>query len=520
MEPKDRFSYLGTGESDAGDDDDDPNEMDIIQSSIFDEVNTKIVCRIIWIWYNDVRRREKKDRTFSMISISRFFFWVAFVRIFYISTKRDEELDELYSKSSVTDFEYYNIVGTQYNIRVTQSPLSEYSITDLWDSIRLVYYSLYTFPFSIHMKTYLYALFYRYATLISCAPPSNISEERIDELCDNPIFVEHERYDLEGIKSISELLSSFKRMTIPAPNSNESPSYLLNNLFVFEGETLFYHQIFRCNLSQSLASISLQCPLVVNYNRELVQGHDAIDAWSKFVSDTGSDNRLRRDVIDDFRLNVVGIHLYHGEKERYRETYPELGDSDREIIVELRPNDIIGIDKIQLMPIYQIIEEYSKSLKSQREKISTTGPLACELEAILLTRIVTKYWYDMNETEMGDALFNSILLDEQTDLYRFDIIINLMKKRLNAKQQQQQQQQREGQPIPLRSYINTRNIPLLVKLMRIYYVITCDQEILVTESFIEAYCVWTALSVKVGAIPANKLFNSMRLTVLKIMDSL
>lgn len=515
-DPLDRFACL---------DDDEPLQQPPPHHSGYSQQEMQRICTVLWNWYCDVRQRHCIGQ--SLLPMNRFYFFMAFVRAFRLAVCNSGcEKHELYTAQCVEQLDYYREVSARYNIVVCDTPLGELSITELWNSIRLALRSLYTYSYSPAMRHYVHALFYRFATLVDCEHP-----EAGLEIFDDARFVlernemeDEQRQQAETLASDREdetvrtLIDAFPAQSIPI---NDRLS--LSHAFVREGDKLLFHQLFRLRLSARLqARDSFTVPYTDVRERHRLMSQ-ALDAWRLFMLDVAENKKLRHFVLDaqgGFKELLVGVHMYHGEKERYREANPEQADSDREVLMEMRPNDLIEINKTHGMTVRSIVDIFYTEMRlvcfgsATADAQDPTAPVdyqACErtfpaplyeAECLLLTRICTNVWYTSSGLKQPAALQETYIFEEQTTLERIERVLFDLNKPLAP----------EGK----------KPAPLLLRVQRLYYVVlpSRGRRVYTTHLFIEAFLLWQALWVLHGLLPRELVHPKLQSALAKIITLL
>ncbi len=557
-------------------------------------INYGATCNIIWNWYSAIRSRN--ENTYHSLYVSaRFYMWVAFSRMFYLTTYTKNEKHDYYTKNMVDKMPYFRQIQKYCYIEVSQEVIGSYSINELWSSVRLTYRSLYNFSYTDPMKDFFHALFYRYTNFVSC---EQVSSEII---FDNPNFVETNRItllpttanttkskmlqmmaarsggagggggggismnilgvnnssknnqqsgcdwndgtcdidglynedpsDLNKVNTVTELVEAFKLMSIKA-----NDKFSINNQFIMEGEKLFYHQIYRLRISSRLNQLVIQKPLNLNFTRsgKFDQKQftlECIGAWKDFMISICEDKKLRTFMIGEFKQKLVDIHMYHGEKERYCEAFPDMADDFREILREMRADDLSYIEKTQLMTLRDIIESFYKELTKTMEHSLEVNyrSISYELECILLTILGTKNWYQSQVVPSASKLVTNMVYDELCKLEDMDNIVRTIghptatKKRKKddtgsskkSKESTKKKQKKNGKKIVV-PVTQKKKKPLFIKLMRIYYVVNNEGAIYTSFSFIESFMVWSTLCVKYRFVENIKVHPTLRKIINKI----
>ena len=566
-------STIDIDEDDDSDDDDDSDEEN-------EYVKYGIVCNIVWNWYSQVKMKNEKTYQSLFITV-RFYMWISFVRMFYLTLHSNREKHNQYNNTMVDDMEYFKQIRDYCYIELSSEVVGAYSINELWSSVRLTYRSLYNFSYTPAMKDFFHALFYRYANFVSCEQPAR------ESIFDNPNFVETNTIvsstaktsknkmlmmmaknsnsmnilggagggktkqscdnnggmcdydddgevfvdpsDLSNVNTVVELLDAFKAMSIKV-----NDRFSINNQFIMEGEKLFYHQIYRLRISSRLHLMATGKPLILKFGTPTARITKAqfpiecVAAWKEFLLTMCEDKKLRTFMINEFKQRLVDIHMYHGEKERYCEAFPDMADDFRQILQEMRADDLSYIEKTQLMTLRDIVVAFHAELsKSMEHSVDVNyRSISYELECILLTILSTKNWYQAKVVPSINKLVTNMVYDELCKLEDLDKIVrtiveprpvvtnNNNNKKKNNKKNTKKTKDGKRIVIPVQQ---KKKKPLFIKLMRIYYVVNNEGCIYTSFSFIESYMVWTALCVKYQFITSDKIHEKLKKTINKIL---
>ncbi len=466
----DRYAFLDETRSDSG----------------YSTEEMQRLCTTLWHWCSDVRQRHAVGVT--LVSVNRFYYWLAFARCFRLSVANSAEKHAAYTLGTTEESAYYGEVSARYNIQVCGEPLGALSITQLWNSIRLVFHSLYAYAYSPAQRHYVHALFYRYCVLIDCEQPD--ADPFIFD--DARFVVEHD----DGVEAPPEEVANTRALieAFPQQRIRVSERLSLSHGFVREGEKLFYHQLYRLRLSgrmQARPVFALPYLDARERHRLLAAG---LDGWRAFVLEVAESKKLRHFVLDaqdGFKASLVGVHMYHGERERYCEANPDQADSDREVLMELRPNDLIEINRVHALTVRSIVDIFYTETRQQcfggeQRDEAQIDFTACERpfpaplherESLLLTRICAHVWFTVSGHTQAGRMRESCVFEELCTLESID--------RLQCDWAQTTQR---------KSYV-----PTLLRLQRLYYVTLPTRRVFSTHLFIEALLVWLALWVRDAA---------------------
>lgn len=503
-----------------------------VMESIESDESERILARIefgrisqtLLEWHKDiVSRGEAMTSTYA---VCYFVSWGAFCRSFHMNICSNEERIKPYITRTASEFVYCQKVGEYYNVILSSAPVCEYKDTVLWNSIRRIFSSLYTFRYSNEMKEYVFALFFRYCDLLS------IQQHDAEKTFENPLFAEHHQptkslnyTPTHSFSHTSNLLAEEEeRATVRSEEEEEQESeeeeleaiynafksidisvndnYSINNEFAFQGQPLFCPQLERLFLS---AKLSKNKNLIsIAYTKSLSRNgflRGAMESWAKMCATVGEDGLLTTVVISEFRTKIMPMHLYHGEEARFKRESPEASCEARDILTNFRPVEMTHINKTQIMTIRSIVMTHKKDFLLKLKEWESNGGsneaniefIDNELEAILLTHICTMRWLEMKEMKQIKRLDACFVLEEMTDIEDIHSLFYNPEK---------------------------RKIPVLLKLMRIYYVIDVKKSKLYkTVFFVEAYFLWLTLCLRA------KLFTFQQLPpeltpLLKNMDRL
>jgi hypothetical protein len=413
------------------------------------------------------------------------------------------------------------------------------------------------------MRLYIYALFFRYGDLLSVQQDATI----VDDVFDNPLFItfhsvpqlmgvdaeeaelaeealhrakmlEQEEEDGGGDESAYlDEFDAYKKIGIAA-----NRSYTINNEFLYQGEALFYHQLRRLKISGDLTRYHLeQHPekelITINYEKHRMKRLDfikfAMDKWCAMCASIAVDKYLRKPVIEKYTVTRVEMHLFHGERERYKRQYPESNCEANDILTAARPlvmNAINSNQKVVLADLiiafkneylagveYQFGSILSKLPASEYEKEALEKGLDhwCtfnfEQEALLLTKLITKLFFQFHNVTEVRNMDNAFLLEELVSLERIEETVFLKRKaKLNDNGERKK---------------GCKVWPIFLKLIRVYYVIDKESNrVFKSLFFVEAFLVWLAISERQGLLrngeDNHKAIHSELVAPLKKLNSM
>ena len=310
-----------------------------------------------------------------------------------------------------------------------------------------------------------------------------MQQRAVEDVFQNPVFVAHHdrrptpelgngedddsnsSHEDEDSEDLESLYSAFKSVQITA-----NRKYSIENEFVFEGQPIFCPQIERLMLSSKLHRNEDR--IRIAYTRSLTRSsflRAAIDSWAKMCATVAEDGALTTEIIADFRSSVMQMHLWHGETERFKRESPGLASQPRNVLESFRPLEVGVINKVESQTIRVITGAHKKDFLAQlKEWDSNDSPndanlpfLNNELEATLLTQICTMRWLEMNKARHLPTLKACYVMEELNSI-----------EKLNALFYKPEQ----------------KRAPVLLKLMRIYYVMDIQSGRLFKTQFqVEAY---------------------------------
>jgi hypothetical protein len=343
-------------------------------------------------------------------------------------------------------------VAAKHNIEISGDPLSLYRVTDVWDSVRLIVTeALYTEVYSDEMKQYFYALFFRYCELMT------VREPELEAVLDNPRFVEFldpaegagdgddEAVVAEREDGDDTAYDAYKRVKVPV-----SDVCALRSDYFYEGEVLFFNQLYRLILSDRLlvqyetSPMQLAGPPPSAETRATCQA-----AWLSLMTDVCRHKELGQFIVADFKAQMMQLYLFHGETERFRRQWPEANAEPTDVLLMFRAADHMEALRIHGVPPLELVKAYVES-----------GALY-ERECAFLTRQVTQRWLAYQGVKRARTLDRYFVLESM----------------LTMAQLEAQLERDEKRP------------PLLLCLMKLYYVVD-GERLYRTEHFIQAYLLW------------------------------
>lgn len=426
-EPEDAFSWLD-------------NEVTAIrpdgEASLIDLGE---MLSVAWRWHSDVvaRRLPLQGHYASVMFLG----WSSFCQLFYLCAQSDETRLAQLRHWPAQDYAFYQKMALQHTIEITNLPISLYSCNDLWCSVRLITTTgLYTQPYTVELKQYFYALFYRYCELISA------EQGDISIIMDNPLFV------TELPKQESD------KLIIPL-----NDQLALCSEYVYDGQSLFYSQLYRISLSDRLETLYDSGAMILQHQPDEETTRLSQKAWLEMLRTVFKDKLLGQFIVTDFKQNILRLHLYHGETEQYRRLWPDNKADPSEVLSLLRPDDHLAAMAIQALPLMEVAAKYEKE------------PSVVENEMVYLTKQVTERWLASRNVQGHKTRLAPLFQMEQlTTLELLD----------------EWTLREQGDP------------PLLLGLMHLYYVVS-GPRLFRTENFTYAYLVWLQLLMEQHLVSLN-----------------
>lgn len=525
----------------TGNDIDEDDEED----DALDAVRMDQVCGVFFRWHTDIMLRG--ETMTGMYAVNYFLSWGCFVRAFHLVVYGNEEKLEAYASKRARQDRYCQMVSRRENVFHTDDMLIEYSINDLWTSMRIILTSLYTYTYCKPMRAYIYALFFRYGDLLSVQQ----SEDLVDAVFDNPLFRTfhsvpqlmgidaEEQDDIEEAKrrekalekeeddedALIEAFDAYKKISIPV-----NKSYSIQNEFLYQGEALYYHQLRRIQLSDDLIRFHSQQAtsnkaLTINYpsrSKRIDFLKFATEAWCAMTVAISTDSYLRKPLIEQYTAKRIDMHLYHGERERYKRQFPESTCEARDILVGARPLAMSLINNSQHMVLRDMIvaftKEYLVAIEHQFGGLDTAEyekaaleyglddwcTFTFEQEVLLLTRLSTTLYFDFQAVPNVKKMNTCFILEELVSLQSIEESVFL---------------KRSGDSSS--SIKRNAQWPIFLKLMRIYYVIdSVTNQVFKSLFFVEAYFVWLALCRHHGLLKSDELIHVELLPPLKKLNTM
>lgn len=484
------------------------------------------ICNVLFQWHSDIMRRG--ETMTGLYAINYFMGWAAYVRAFHLVIGTNEERLPLYAYGSAYDHTYCSMVSKRDNVIVSKSRLIDYSVDELWTSVRLITTSLYTYAFSLPMRHYVYALFFRYADLLTSQQQH---EYAIEEIFDNPRFVVthtdalEEEDDDEDEEEGRDDFDAYKKIKIPA---NET--YSIDNDFLYEGDALFFHQLYRLQLSTDLmrhhatGQNAIHIGYTQRFNRiDFVR--IAMEQWCEAFVMMTRDTHVKQQMIERYTNTRTDMHLYHGDRERHKRSFPKSACDARDVLLEARPLEMTRVNNSQAMVLGDLLLCFKRSYMTALENIvpvygdydyETSAVekgdggwllLDYEQEALLLTRICTRLFLEYHKVKRLAKLDDAFMLEELVNLQRIEEAIFLGGEKNKRKKKKKAEEE------------ETKTWPVFLKLMRLYYVVdTVKKKVFRSLFFVEAYFVWLCLCVRNDVLKVAVLHPKLLDLVQKLND--
>lgn len=455
----------------------DPDENPLIQAmKKLERLNIPLntVFELAWNWFLEIEGM-KGDFT-GRLANARLLAWSQCCTLFYLITySGDNEKDcELLGKNKgpASAFTYcLTLAEKDSNIVITDSVMNDYTVDELWLSMRLLLPTLYQNPYNNSMKQYLYALYFRYASFFTT------KQNNLERLMDNPKFYRFEvGRDSESTveeedDNEEEAFDAFKKQEIPL-----GFGYYLTSDFFYEGELLFTSQLRRIFLSTDLDEHCKEFSFIFSPTQPLTLnvglGLGLREGLEKMIMEVSVHGELRQSVNEEFMKQCLSLYIYHGEPERWKRMYPNMNTRASEILAQSRPSDLKHATSVMSQTITELVKSPNR-----------------EREIVLLTKIITRQLLRYDDNKKAELINDSFILEELVSLDKLEELIERALKRKRS---------------------SPRRAPLLVKLVSTYYVIH-EGFLKKSHEFVECYLVWLAILVKrLGWIQPRKIYPTIR----------
>lgn len=452
------------------------------------EVNLNEVFTLSWKWYLEIA--NIKGEFTGRLAECRLFAWSQVCTLFYLLVYSGDEDYERYhqiEERCADQYPYCLMVQREAFVVISEEPILQYSLRELWESVCFITPSFYKHAYSKELKDYFYALLFRYASFFT------VKQENLSHTMDNPLFYEsdemlqvvHGDYDIEeeeeeedgedGDKG-DEAFDSYKRLRIPL-----GEGYRLKSEFFFDGEITFIGQMRRILLSARLSKGSHEYPLILekgpvsDTSRVLAR-----DGLVRMLQSTCTHSQLRQCVNEDFKSTLFFLYIYHGEAERCQRRWPNASTRPGDILAQLRSHDLTFATKVMQEKLSDII------VNPERSK-----------ETILLTRIMTYRVLSFHGNKRAEQILSHFLMEELISLNELE---DLVEKALFREDSERRERSGGG----------GGRLPTLVVLMNTSHVIY-HGNIHTTNLFIDAYMIWLSILVeRMGIIARGFIHTAIR----------
>lgn len=477
-----------------------------LRDSILNQLELSLIYNTVFRWHGDVMTRKGEPMT-GAYAVAYFASWGACARTFHLFICSSPDKIPFYAERTAKEHPYCQIASKRAHVIVSVAPLIEYSVDDLWNGVRIITSTLYQYNFSPSMRAYMYALFFRYADLLASEQP----EDKVYAVFNNPLFVIHnEELPIMGEdeEEYNDAFDAFKKLSISA-----NSSYSLHNDFMYEGEAIFYHQLYRIKLSDDLIRYhrAPNVAITIRYTQQ-IKRNDILKAtvvqWHAMCSAVAKNTFLRQTLVEMYTNTRTDMHLYHGDKERYKREFPTSAADARDILQEARPLEMAAIVSTQSVVLGDLLNAFKKEYMVSYAELFNEGDVGIieervfnegdegwmtatyEQEALLLTKLSTFLYFQLQLVKRYKSMTDAFMLEELCTLQEIEERVFLHKK---------------------------KEWPTFLKLMRIYYVIdTVTDKVFKSLFFAEAYFVWLCLSLRSELIKEDSLPPELLLLVKKL----
>lgn len=502
-EGTDRFSMLYEAYDEAREE-----EIDI-RNAILDMLQYDKIYNTVFRWHGDIMTRQGEAMT-GAYAVSYFSSWGACARSFHLFICSFPDKMPLYANTNASEHAYCQMTSKRANVVVSDAAIIDYGVDDLWNSMRIITPTLYLYSFSPSMRTYIYAIFLRYADLVSTQQADEDFESAFDNpLSAGPTAISEEEGQEE---EIDDTFDAFKKLSIRA---NES--YSINNEFLYEGEAIFYHQLYRIQISSDLIRYHKrkEVPILVDYVKLKVKRVDMLklmlEKWYAMCVTVSKDTFLKQTLIEKYTNMRAEMHLYHGDRERYKRNFPNSAADARDILQEARVLEMTAINNTQSMVLADLFTVFRNAYSTAFQELAHDGStkfeervfavgdegwatINYEQEVLLLTKLSTQLYFELQRVKECKGVQEAFILEEMSTLQSIEERVFLK-----------------------RSSDSKKVWPLFLKLMRIYYVIdTKSERVFKSLFFAEAYFVWLCLSLRAKLIEEHSLHPELLAMVKKL----
>ena len=440
-------------------------------------LNLPLIASTLLQWHIDIVARSGETMT-GAYAVCYFLSWGAYARAFHLTVSLQEEKLSLYAYGDAHEHLYCRMVSKRSNVVITDARLIDYSVDELWTSMRIITPSLYAYPFSLPMRNYVYALFYRYADLLGMEQDGSV------DIFDNPRFVTPSQ-DEETTTTVLEGHDDFddyKKLSVRA-----NDSHTIQSDFVYEGELLFFNQLYRLQLSTDLMRHHEREAIRISYTPKLNRFsfiRAALDQWAETLQLMARDTHVKQSLIERYTHTRTDMHLCHGDRERHKRAFPSSACDARDVLLEARPLEMDRVTRSQAMVLGDLVLCFKRNYTTMMDNCGNEDyedrtlneggepwmAVEYEQEALLLTRICTRLFMEYHKVKGLHKMDSAFLFEELVPLQRIEKVFFLGK---------------------------TTSWPVFLKLMRFYYVMEpTTKRVFKSVFFVEAYFVWLALCLR------------------------
>jgi hypothetical protein len=453
-----------------------------------EELCLDVVLSIAWQWHNEMSEMTLNDRKREMTGLyanSYLLSWTGFCKLYHLSVMYDEEVYKVMRERRAKDFPYFAMIQRESNGIISPLPISQYRMTQVWDCMRQILPTLYIYTYSQEMRDYVNALFFRYCDFF-CTGQKNLSL-----VLDNPLFMSRNISTKKNNHNGEEMMiddgeeeeeeeeeeddyDSYRKVSIPLDEK-----YSLQSEYFYEGEILFFSQLRRMRLSKRLELQHEKNPIILKEKptKELMVA--ANKELLEMLCSICEHKYLRQFVVEDFKVKMMSLYVYHGEAERFRRKHPTANDGPGDVLAVCRPADQLNANNILKMKLADIINNQHKK------------------EIVLITKCVTHRWLSYNSGTGVSRFLNDsreelqgFIIEEMVSLDTINEIIT------------DNEASKEGM------------YPTLLKLVSLYYVLDGKGGIYKSDRFVDTYIVWLNLLIRGKMIQRKLLYPA----VCKLLD--
>lgn len=490
--------------------DEDHEQAVVRRNATLEMLNLPLIASTLLQWHSDIITRHGETMT-GAYAVCYFLSWGVYARAFHLRVSLQSDKLSLYAYGNAYEHHYCEMVSKRSNVVITDARLIDYSVDELWTSMRIITPSLYTYPFSLPMRNYVYALFFRYADLLSMEQDGSV------DIFDNPRFVmpsHHEEEEEEEEEMMTNIeghddFDDYKKLKVSANHS-----YAIQSDFVYEGELLFFNQLYRLQLSTDLTRYHEREGLRVAYTPKLNRLafiRIALEQWSEALVILTRDTQYKESLVTRYTHIRTDMYLCHGDRQRHKRAFPTSACDARDVLLEARPLEMDRVTRSQGMVLGDLILCFKRNYTTMLENCGGGGNedyeghalqeggeswlvIEYEQEALLLTRICTRLFMEYHKVKGLHKMDDAFLFEELVSLQRIEKVFFLGK---------------------------TSSWPVFLKLMRFYYVMdTTSKKMFKSVFFVEAYFVWLCLCLRNKVIVPNAIHPKLLGLTQKLNDLL